>query len=189
MQKLWLIVQREYLTRIRKRSFLLGTILAPLGFLVYLLVIAGLAQYQGSDQITVAVLDKSGAVKRLADEPAVRFAFSGDNDIEKLKGKVTDGTYDGVVLIPEIKNLNDKSLTIFYYSDDKLTPEHEQKITERIEKSLREYKITTLGVDPQALSALDTDVRIDPETILSSDDGGNSKYSTGVAIGIGFIAN
>jgi ABC-2 type transport system permease protein len=185
MQKLWLIIQREYMTRIKKRSFLIGTLLAPLGFLIYILVIAGLARYQGSEQITVAVLDKSGAVQRLADDTSVRYAFPQGLDIEALKQDVIGGKYQGLVMVPEIKNLQDTKLTVFYYSDDKLTPEHESKITRKLEKVIKEYKITAMGLDPKALGSIDTDIRIDPETINAKDDGDKTKYSTGVAIGIG----
>lgn len=187
MEKLWLIIKREYLTRITKRSFLISTLLAPLGFLVYMLVIAGLAKYEGGDQISVVVLDKSGAVKRLADDRAVRYNFMPDQTLEQLKEKVTDGTYQGVVLIPEIKNLATQKLTVFYYSDDKLTPEHEQRITRKLEKTIRDHKITTLGLDPEALKGIETDIQIDPEAIAKTEEAGKTKYSTGVAIGIGFV--
>jgi ABC-2 type transport system permease protein len=187
MEKLWLIIQREYLTRIKKRSFLIGTLLAPLGFLLYMLVIALLAKYEGGDEINVAVLDKSGAVTRLADDRIVRFSFQRDQSLEQLKAKVTDGTYNGVVLIPELTNLTDTKLTVFYYADDKLTPDHEQKITRKLEKAIRDYKVQTLAINPEMLKGRETDIKIDPESINGKDDGGTTKYSTGVAIGIGFV--
>ncbi len=186
MEKLWLIIQREYLTRIRKRSFLIGTLLAPLGFLAYLLVIAGLSKYESSNEIRVAVLDKSGAVKRLPDERLVRFSLANDQSLEHLKERVVAGDYDGVILIPEIKNLNDNRLTVLYYSDEKLAPEHESKINRRLEISLREYKVAALGINPESLKGIETDVKIDPESI-SKDNSDKSKYSTSIALGIGFV--
>jgi ABC-2 type transport system permease protein len=104
-----------------------------------------------------------------------------------LKAKVTEGVYDGVVLVPEMKNAKDTRFTVLYFSDDKLTPEHEQKISRRLEKSVRDYKITALGIDPESLKGIDVDIKIDPETITVQGDGDKSKYSTGVALGIGFV--
>jgi ABC-2 type transport system permease protein len=187
MEKLWLIVQREYFTRIKKRSFLISTLLAPLGFLLYLVVITLLSKYESSNQITVAVLDKSRAVTRLADERIVRFSIQNDQTLDQLKAKVTDGTYDGIVLVPEMKNLSDSKITVFYYAEDKLTPDHETKITSKLEKVIRDYKVQSLGIDPEALKGLQTDVKIDPESISGTDAENENKYSTIVAVGIGFI--
>ena len=119
MEKLWIIVQREYLTRIRKRSFILGTLLAPVGMLVYFLVIVGFSKYQSSDQIRVAVLDDSNLTQAMPDDPSVRYVKIQDQTLEQLKPEVTTGIYDGVLLIPALPNIQNKRHTIFYYSDEK----------------------------------------------------------------------
>jgi ABC-2 type transport system permease protein len=187
MEKLWLIVQREYLTRIRKRSFLVGTLLAPLGFLIYILVIAALAKYDGGVEIKVAVLDKTSGITRLADDKLIRFTVLKDQTIDQLKAKVNDGTYDGIVLIPELKNLSDPKLTVFYYSNADLTPDHEQKITRKLERAIRDYKVQSLGVDPDLLKGVETDINIDPESMDGTETNNGSKYSSNIALGIGFV--
>lgn len=78
MSKLSLIIRREYITRVRKKSFIIGTLLAPVGLLVYMLVIVGLSAYQGGDEVRVAVLDEAGVVRQIPDERGVRFIPSGN---------------------------------------------------------------------------------------------------------------
>lgn len=60
MNKLWLIIQREYLTRVKKKSFILLTLLSPLIFVALFIVPALLAIYTGKEQKFVAVKDDSG---------------------------------------------------------------------------------------------------------------------------------
>jgi len=59
MNKIWLIIQREYLTRVRKRSFLLTTILVPLIIVAFYAVIIAIAISDSSKTDKVAVIDEA----------------------------------------------------------------------------------------------------------------------------------
>lgn len=186
MSKLTLIIRREYLTRVRKKSFLIGTLLAPVGLLVYFLVIVGLTKYQGGGEIKVAVLDQAKVVGNIPDEKGVRYLPSGQKTLEQLKTEVTGGQIDGVLLIPVLGNLQQKDLTIFYYSDKKLAPEKSELIERRIAGKVRDFKIDSLHLDRKSLETLDTDVSIDPESINGKGED-ESKYTAGVGLAIGGI--
>ena len=60
MGKINLIIQREYLTRVRKKSFLIMTILGPILFAAFLIVPAWLATIQDTEEKVIAVVDQSG---------------------------------------------------------------------------------------------------------------------------------
>ncbi|TNE61065.1 MAG: ABC transporter permease, partial [Bacteroidetes bacterium] len=186
MSKLQLIIKREYLTRVRKKSFIIGTLLAPVGLLVYFLVIVGLTKYEGGGEIKVAVLDEAGVVGTIPDEKGVRYLPSADKSLEQLKSEVTDGKYDGVLRIPALATLKQKDLTIFYYSDDKLAPEKRELIERRISGKIRDFKIDSLHLDRASLENLNTDISIDPEKITEKGDD-ESKYTAGVGLAIGGI--
>lgn len=186
MSKLTLIIKREYLTRVRKKSFIIGTLLAPVGLLVYFLVIVGLTKYQGGGEIKVAVLDEAKVVGNIPDERGVRYLPSGAKTLEQLKTEVTNEQIDGVLLIPAMGNLQQKELTIFYYSDKKLAPEKSELIERRISGKVRDFKIDSLHLDRKNLEILDTDVSIDPEKITGEGED-ESKYTAGVGLAIGGI--
>src|SRR5712691_8869599 len=59
MRKIWLIIRREYLTRVRKRTFIISTLLFPL---LYILLIFGTGYIaeKSRQNLTVAVIDSSG---------------------------------------------------------------------------------------------------------------------------------
>ncbi len=186
MSKLSLIVRREYLTRVTKKSFLIGTLLAPLGLLVYMLVIVGLTKYESSSEIKVAVLDEAGMVKQLPDEKGVRYLPSGDKNLDQLKTEVQEKKIDGVLRIPPLGNFQKKEHTVFYYSDDKLAPEKSRAIERKVGKKIREFKVDSLKLDPKALDMLDTEIAIDPEKVTGTGED-DSKYTVGVGLAIGGV--
>ncbi len=186
MSKLKLIIKREYLTRVRKKSFIIGTLLAPVGLLVYFLVIVGLTKYESGGEINVVVQDEAGVVGIIPDEKGVRYIPSGGRTLEQLKEAVVEGQYDGVLRIPQLASLKQNDLTIFYYSDKKMAPEKREFIERRVAKKVREFKIDSLHLDRASLEYLDTDVSIDPEKITEKGED-ESKYTIGVGLVIGGI--
>ncbi len=186
MSKLSLIIKREYLTRVRKKSFIIGTLLAPVGLLVYFLVIVGLTKYEGGSEVKVVVQDEANLVGIIPDERGIRYIPAGGRPLEQLKEAVEGGQYDGVLRIPALASLKQKDLTVFYYSDKKLAPEKRELIERRVSKKVREFKIDSLGFDRASIETLDTDVSIDPEKITEKGED-ESKYTIGVGLAIGGI--
>ena len=187
MSKLSLIIRREYLTRVRKKSFIIGTLLAPVGLLVYMLVIVGLSSYQGSSEIKVAVIDEAKMVNPLPDEKGVRFIPSGNKTLDQLKSEVTEKKLDGVLRVPALGNFQQKDHTIFYYSDEKLAPEKSNLIEKRIAEKIKAFKMDSLHLDEARLKLLDSDVSIDPEGINSDQEDDQSKYTAGVGLAVGGV--
>lgn len=187
MSKLSLIIKREYITRVRKKSFIIGTLLAPVGLLVYMLVIIGLSSYQGSGEIKVAVVDEAHMLKQLPDEKGVRFIASANKTLEQLKTEVTEKKIDGVLRVPALGNFQQKDHTVFYYSDEKLAPEKSDLIERRIATKIKEFKMDSLKLDAAQLKLLDSEVSIDPENITGDKDNDQSKYTAGVGLAVGGI--
>lgn len=185
MSKLGLIIRREYLTRVTKKSFIIGTLLAPLGLLVYMLVIVGLTKYESGGQLTVALLDEAGMVKQVPDDKSVRYVAANGKTLDQLKEEVKEQKIDGVLRIPPLGSFKKKEHTIFYYSDDKLAPEKSGAIEGKIRDKIRDFKIDSLRLDRKSLETLDTDVSIDPESISGTED--DSKYTAGIGLAIGGI--
>ena len=187
MSKLSLIIRREYLTRVRKKSFILGTLLAPVGLLVYMLVIFGLSSYQGSGELKVAVLDEGNSLTTFPDEKGVRYVMSGGRSLEQLKQAVLDKEVDGVLRIPKVTNFQNKDLTVFYYSDEKKKKKKSNQIEDRVVAKIKEFKMDSLKLNAEQLKLLDSKVSIDPESITGDGKDDQSKYTAGVGLAVGGI--
>ncbi len=186
MSKLSLIIRREYLTRVRKKSFIIATLLAPVGIFVYMLVIIGLSSYQSNDELKVALVDEAGMVGQLPDSKGVRFIAAGDKSLDQLKAEVKNNQLDGVLRIPQLGTFQKKEHTVFYYSNEKLAPEKSGVIEDKIASKIRDFKIDSLHLSRGSLDMLDTDISIDPESI-SGEDKGDNKYTAGVGLVVGGI--
>jgi len=184
MNKLWLIIQREYLTRVKKKSFILTTLLTPLGIGLLIAVSGYLMTYEGDETSTIAIVDPSNILNRsIADTDNIYFKFE-DRDIAELKKNYADLDYDGIVLVPKVDNIQAKDFTSFYYSNDKLSPNLQLSLSNKMRDAIRDYKVQELGLDQTQLDALKTSVSIDPEPI---EEGGEdqSSMASGIAAGIG----
>ncbi|MEO1624874.1 MAG: ABC transporter permease [Bacteroidota bacterium] len=179
MDKLWLIIKREYLTRVKKRSFILATLLTPLAIAVFILVVGLIFSYEGSGTTRIAVSDQSGVLDERNIKADAKTTFNkSSEDIEQLKQKVEDGDFDGLLVIPEIKDIRTSRHTVYYYYDE--TPPDlnlESTIRSALRKNFREFKIRELNFDKEALKALNTDIELEPDPINGSTEDASSMTS------------
>ena len=105
MNKILLIIQREFLTRVRKRTFIIGTILFPLLYLG-LIFGTGYIANKTKENLNIAMIDKSG----LFTEDLIRSANTNDslNKIKLMPADIKDFNenfdslgFDGYVIIPQ----------------------------------------------------------------------------------------
>ncbi len=192
MNKLWLIIKREYLTRVTRRSFILATLLTPLAFGVFFLVVTIIFAYQSDDTKNIIVQDSSNLLeKALPDSKSLYFTFSNES-LEDLKGRYNDKEYDGILVVPALEDIQNKNMRVFYYSDEPLDPESTLRLTRELESRVRNYKIKALGFEQKKLESLDVSVTIDPDVVnkktgKAEDEKTFTSLTSGVAAGIGGI--
>lgn len=168
MNKLWLIIRREYLTRVKKRSFILTTILTPVILVAFFIIVGFIFSYEG-EKLRIAVANDSGI--DIVVSSTSKTSFIEDNTpLEDLKTSYKDKDYDGVLHIPEFKNLNNE-LHLKYYSDKQLSLTLKEVAESKIAKQVRNHKIKLSGITEAQLKELETEVKIDEMAISMSEDG------------------
>jgi ABC-2 type transport system permease protein len=110
MKKIWLIIKREYSTRVRNKSFLLSTFLLPL---VIVLFIAGsiLISEKNSGKSKIAIHDETGIFKNnLTDkeDKTITFVFTNDTAASKL----LENNFDAYINIKEVKTNVNNNISI-----------------------------------------------------------------------------
>ena len=185
MNKLKLIVMREYLTRIKNKTFLLATLLAPLGMLLYFGVIALVFSYKSDDIKKILVVDKSAAFDHvLVDNNLVDFEYSSKS-VNELRAEFDSLKMDGILFLP-VPNIKSKDYTVFYYSEEPLDMAGSVVLQSALKKGLRKHKIKALELDPSILDQLSSSISIDPEPIREGQKD-SSIMAVGIATGIGTI--
>jgi ABC-2 type transport system permease protein len=182
MDKILLIIQREYLTRVTKKSFLLATILTPLGIAAFIAVASLIFGYESDESKRIAVLDEAGVITGgIKDENTIKFSLQ-EGTLDELKQAVRDDRFDAVLVIPPITNVFSKDQLVYFYSEEGLTLDVEATVRSRAREYIRDYKAERLGLDEKSLAALNFSTSVEPEPI--DEDGEDASKMTG-AIGAG----
>jgi len=185
MNKLWLIIKREYLTRVKKRSFILATILTPLAFGIFFIVVGFIFAYESGDTKRIAINDPGNilSVSKIPNTKSITFT-KPQKTLEELKKDVEDEKYSGVIAIPVIKNLYDKSIEVdYFYSENGLDIDSKNKIEKSLSRFLREYKINKLDLDKKRLAALDGEIKLRTLSVLNEKKDTSLTADVGAAIG------
>ncbi len=186
MSKLKLIIVREYLTRVKNKTFLLATFLAPLGMLLYFAVIALVFSYKSDDVKHVLVVDKTGAFSQvLQSNNLLAFDFSTE-EIKTLLGRFDSIGVNGILYLPK-PNVKSKDYTVYYYSHEPLDMAGSVMLQSALKKGLRKHKIKALDLDPQLIEMLNSSVSIDPEPVNEGEKDSGGVMAVGIATGIGTV--
>ena len=190
MNKLLLIIQREYISRVTSKSFILTTLLTPLAIVLFTAVVTLIFSYETDEVQNIAVVDEAKILDgNIRDEENLFFHFENQPLKEVLAG-MEKSSYSGVLYIPEIKEVMDKKYTVFYYASKQPGLSIQFKIRERVEDALKDFKIVKLNLDKALIAALDTKVILEPEP-LSKDDVDSSRLTSAISaimgMAMGFI--
>ena len=185
MSKVWLVFQREYITRVRKRSFILITLLTPLAILLFMAIAALIFSYQSEDKKKVVIYD--GAALFGGEVPELRrFEFSFSRlPVDSLRTAVAEGQYAGMI---EIGPLDSTALdyTYDFHSDEPLDIESSTLLDREIRSRIRQIRMEQLELDEALLAQLDVKVRSRHQSV--SDKGRNINSFTGyIAAAIGGV--
>lgn len=186
MSKFWLIFKREYITRVTSRSFLLGTLLAPLGMVVFIFVLWLIMSYQSDNETNIAIRDESGVLQeRIKDGSNVFYTFS-DLQLPELKKKVIAGEFDGIIDVPPIQNISQRNHTVYYYADNQLELNTMLSVQNQIADRIRDHKIEAFEMDAEMIGKLRTSVSIEPEPIDENSED-STQLTTIIGTMLGFI--
>jgi len=187
MHNLWLVIKREYITRVRRKSFILATLLTPLGLAVFMILATAIFSYENDEESRIAVVDEGGVFNGpIPDENGLYFKFVKE-DAETIKTQLrgeNPKNYSALLVVPEIKNPRAKDLRVQYFSNEPISIDLDIAVKRRLEKAMRNYKIDRLELDKKALQALDTDVDIRSKK-LTVEEGESADTTAASLVGAG----
>ncbi|MEX0811703.1 MAG: ABC transporter permease [Chitinophagales bacterium] len=184
MKKTWLIIQREYITRVRKKSFIIITLLAPFGFALFFLAAILISGYSDSKK-RVAVIDNSGLFEKGFKDSQTLYFFKENKELEAYRDNFQEDNYDGILFIPPIKNM-DNPRGIMYISNKQLGLRSLSYIEAQIKENLKNIKIEQANLDKDFLRQLENiDVRI--ESKVFGAEGEEKSGSTALATVMGYV--
>lgn len=187
MNKTWLVIKREYLTRVRNRTFILSTILLPLFFIGFIFASVYFSS-TSTENVKVAVSDNNGIFKNsFQSGKIITYEYPSDVNAENFKEK----GYSAFLKIP--KNYNSPGDSISLISTKQLGMDAEDKIQDQINDAIRNQAFLKNNIDKKILDSinhLDEDRMYHFRTVVkqgNKTEKSNSALSYGIGYGSGFL--
>lgn len=187
MSKIGIVIEREYMERVKKKSFIITTILMPMLMLVLMALPAIIMNYVDSSATTVSVIDNSSIIlPQLKNTESLTFRPATDATVDSA---LTREGIDAVLVIPENILTGNRS-GLKYYANGPSSVGTETGIVDQINsiietERLKGYNIANLDdiLESVKSNVSLTTVRADKD----SEESNSSMFSYGVGIGMTFV--
>jgi len=180
--KIKTIIRHEYITKVKTKGFVIGTILGPLALIALIAVIVLVAIISEDSGIKkIAILDKTEIIgKQMVEEDGERFYLT--NKPEKvLSQEVLEGKLEGYLVLPEAL-LDENKAVVYTRGGGGIA------FIERIENLVRHFtrleRLKREGLDPEVINIAQRSVDI--ETIKITEKGAEKDYTEGFAV-LGYV--
>lgn len=183
MSKIGLVIKREYLRRVSKKSFILLTILTPVLMVVLIFVPLWLASLKGDEVKQVAVVDATGKYAPLFENTKNYHFIHSDKSLEEYR-KSEDKELFAVINITDDLLVNPKAAAI--YSEKQVPSELSELVNSTLTRQMETEKIASYNIPNLTEIIKDSHVNFNISTIKWSKDGSETISSAGLAYGIGF---
>ncbi len=176
MNKIWLIVQREFLNRVQKKSFLIATILVPL---IFPAIIGGIVWFmieeaKSAKAEVVHVLDESG---RFEFKDSKKFTFLVESGaLDQVKENYNKTQDFALLYIPTFELTNPSGLAM--YTKENPSVEKVSDLENVLESRIRDLKLEQYNIDQKTLDGLKT--KIDLKQINLSETGEEKNSNSGI---------
>lgn len=185
MNKIGLIIAREYIARVKKKSFIIMTILGPILFAGMMAIVFWSATREG-DQKLIQVIDESGYFKNnIENTETITYQFI-QADVEETKESLlnSDAIF-GLLHIPKLDLDNPEGIK--FYSTQSPGIAVEGGIEKRVRGIIEDEKLANSGLDQELIDNLRS--HVDIQTINLSESGDESESNSGIAFGVGYVSS
>ena len=185
-----LIIQREFLTRVRKKTFLLVTLIAPVLFAA-LMIVPGLLASMPEDHKSIVVLDQPSLLipEEGTEQYDLDYLNPGEFDLELAKDFLRNSEKDALLYIPSGEGWDPDFIrkNILLYGKEDISIELQRFVENLLEDRINKQKLLRQGVDPEVVEQAKTVVSIKSFT-LGEDDASEETSATPLKMGLGYIA-
>jgi ABC-2 type transport system permease protein len=177
MRKIWLIIKREYLVRVRKKAFIVMTIVGPLLMAALMIVPTYLANE--TQELRTIAIEEDGFefTNQIENTDFLHFSKIPTEEATLLKNDFSESNYYALLYI------EGDNFTL--YSNQQISLTVSKAIENQLEKIIEHQKLKAAGIDLTILSEAQSTVHI--TTKIITEDGSTTNSKAEASMGIGFI--
>ena len=184
MHKVLLVIQREYLARVKKKSFLIATLLTPLIFPAILAVFVWISVEEKENQSlrVIEVVDETGLFFMESSE---QYAFSSSSKtLEEAKALVLEGERYGALYLPKMELSSPQGIQ--FYGIENPSTALISYLEAALKRKVEDLRLYAKGIDPAVLKQIRTQVKI--QSLTLGDAGEEVISDATVNYALGFLA-
>jgi ABC-2 type transport system permease protein len=186
MKKIFLILEREFLTRVRKKSFIVMTILTPILFAGLMVMPALIANMGDTNERQIAVVDDSGIFEgKIGETEYLKFTFLDGVKVDDLQQTFDQSNYYAILYIGTMVASSPDAVVL--YSNKQPSIDITSHISSAIRSEIESQKLMAYDIEnlDEILKNIKTSVRV--RTILWTKGGEAKESSTELAMGLAYI--
>lgn len=180
MSKIWIIIQREYLTRVKNKTFLLSTFMLPIVMIIFIFGTTYFA-IKSKEKQKVAVVNDPGHFKNNLKSDSSRVVFSFDPSVDSLNYKARG--YDGILYLPQTTAPKYELLSSKQFGLDA-----KGYIEKQLNKAIESNLLQQRGIEKSTLDSISTATNdaVQLDNIIKEKGGKVKQGNAGLAYGVGF---
>lgn len=161
MDKLLLIIKREFLAKVKNKSFIVITILSPVLMVALLAFIIFIQNTSQNEFKTVAYIDTENLFPEVfQDAENEKYVNLSDLSFEKAKTLTEESAYYGLIAIPKQQELNSLEEEIAFYSKESVSMIYIAGLESKFSEKIRNLKLEKLNIDLEKIKESNTKVVI-----------------------------
>lgn len=171
MSKLSLIIKREYLAKVRNKSFVIMTFLSPILMVGMIVLIAFLTEVNDSEKRIIAVLNESDYfANEFNTTETISYVQYKDLMLEEAKDSTLSMGYYALLYIPNGINLEKIATNTFLYTKDNSTSYVLERLERVFENRLRQERLQKLGVTSKEFASIEKEFDIHTATFKGEEN-------------------
>ena len=182
MKHLRIIIEREYLNKIRNKSFIIMTFVSPLIVVAFALIIGFLTDVNSkSNAKDILILDESGLFSNtFSDTETIHYEYLKDKTLQEARAEVLETSKYGLLYIPK-----EETAQKAFYSEESPSLSLVNELTGALEKTLFQYNLTQKGIDKAEIDSARTKITLQMENFTGEK---TSEFDNVMKIAIGGVA-
>lgn len=184
MGVLSLIIKREFISKVRNKSFIVMTFLGPLLIVAMTALIAYLSSANEGEVKKIAIHDEAGIFKNdFKNSDEIHYTDLSAMPFKTAKDTASN-SYEGMIYVPKVADIQELATKTEYISDDSPRMEFLMEMESVINTKLSKSNLQELGFDSDKIekAKVKSDIHISK---FSGEEG--LKYLNEIKIGIGFL--
>ena len=182
MKHLRIIIEREYLNKIRNKSFIIMTFVSPLIVVAFALIIGFLTNVNSkSNAKDILILDESGLFSNtFSDTETIYYEYLKDKTLQEARAEVLETSKYGLLYIPK-----EETAQKAFYSEESPSLSLVNELTGALEKTLFQYNLTQKGIDKAEIDSARPKITLQMENFTGEK---TSEFDNVMKIAIGGVA-